>query len=170
MKKPFLLEIPRRAPLCVVGKEPFQSGMEYYSTLEDQEEAGLVRRDYCLACWDLIGRQESLNKSVTQWKSKVQAKKEADALPIDRSERALVLLKRALENSDENSQEEAFVLALFLARQRKLYLRQELKQANGEWISLYEVPSTEEMLAVKKIALSSLQTEKIQGSLALKFS
>ncbi len=169
MKTPYLFEIPRRAPACALGKEPFTAGMEYYSTLETLQDSGLERKDYCVSCWDNAAHKELLNKSLSHWKSKVQGKKDEHPLPQDRTERALELLRRALANVEETSHEEAFVLALYLARRRKLYLRQELQQANGEWISLYEVAATEEMLAVKKIALSSLQTEKVQTSLAHKF-
>lgn len=162
------IEIPKRSQICAKGNEPLSPGMEYYSVLVEDDEKEMVRHDYCSSCWDKFVQKE-VNKQATHWKSKVPTKKEETALPKQRDERAMILLKHGLTKDSVDAQAEAFVLALYLARKRIINLRQELAQEDGSLISLYEVADTEEMLIVKKLKLSQLQTEKIQQDLAKKF-
>lgn len=168
MKNPFQIEIPRRSQSCFAGKEIFIPGMDYYSTLEEDESGNWSRRDFCPACWEKFACEEAFKNSWSHWKSKVGIKKAAD-LPADRSERALILLKEALAKSAEEDKDEAFVLALFLARNKKLALREEVKHSDGSLYNIYEVIATEEMLAVPKLDLSQLQVAKVQQVLAQKF-
>ena len=168
MKNPFQLEIPRRSNICSAGKEPLQTGMDYYSILDEDEEGNWSRQDFCAACWEKFARNEALNNTLSHWKSKVPNKK-ASELPTDRSERAFVLLKEALARNAPEDREEAFVLALFLARNKKLALREEAKHSDGNIYNIYEALATEEMLAVPKLDLSTLQVEKVQQVIAQKF-
>ena len=161
------IEIPKRGQTCAQGNELLTAGMEYYSVLIEDDEGKLVRRDYCPSCWQLV--QKELNKQSTHWKSKVPTKKEEACLPKQRDERAMVLLKHCLTKDSDEARAEAFVLALYLARKRIVNLRQELAQEDGSTVSLYEIADTEEMLAVKKLRLPQLQTDKIQQELAKKF-
>lgn len=163
------IEIPKRGQLCSKNGEPLHPGTPYYSVLSEDEEKGLARHDYCPACWENFARQETISLARSHWKSKVPLKKEEPTLPKHRDERAMVLLKEAIQQDTEESRAEAFVLALFLAHKRIIVLRQEIRQDDGELACLYEVAETEEMIWVKKIALSELQTEKIQQELAKKF-
>lgn len=153
------IEIPRRSPACALGQEPLKEGMTYFSVLEGEEP--LVRRDYCEACWS----QAKSGSHKIYWKAKVPPKKREAPQAADLSGYAFILLKEALQSQCE---EEAFVLALYLARKKKLLLRDEFKNESGK-ISLYEVAETEEMIPVKKLELSTFKTEEIQESLAKKF-
>jgi hypothetical protein len=157
------IEIPRRASVCALGQEPLQEGSVYYSMLEEGD--GLQRKDYCSACWNQV-RSDSNPRAF--WKSKVLPKVSSQKRQVvDFSRYAFILLKEALETGIE---EEAFVLALYLARKKQLFLRNEMERAPGERYSLYEVAETEEMLAVKKFDLTNFQADKVQDNLARKFS
>ena len=169
MRNYLQIEIPKRAKVCTKDNAPLAPETPYYSVLCEDEHSGLVRQDYCEHCWQLFARQETISLARSHWKSKVPSKKEEIQLPKHRDERAMVLLKHALQRSDEDSCAEAFVLALFLAHKRILFLRQEIRQDDGQIACLYEVAETEEMIWVKKINLSQLQTEQIQSELAKKF-
>ena len=140
--------------------------MEFYSALVESEEKGLYQRyDYCAPCWSLLNVQKLYPKLVSHWKSRVPAKKLVDELPKQRDARVLALLKDAILQNQ--SPDEAFVLALYLARKRLIVLRQEMALPNGGGAaSLYEVLETEEMLCVPRLQLSELQVGKIQQSLA----
>lgn len=159
------IDIPRRGHYCALGNEPLKEGTIYYSLLEEGE-TDIVRRDYCPVCWEKI----SIKGQRAYWKSRVLPKKREAHKAVDFSHYAFLLLKEALHNNTEEAQEEAFVLALFLARKRQLHLRDEIEREAGERYFLYEVAATEEMLAVKKLDLSTLKTEKVQDNLAKKFS
>ncbi len=170
-KIPFQIEIPRRGQVCLHGQEPFTGGMEYYSVLLDGvAEGAYERQDYCSQCWDQLAKQNAISKSLSTWKSNVPMKKEASDLPKQRDARALYLLKEALKNNEPESCAEAFVLALYLARKRLMYQRQEIKLADGKPALIFEVAETEEMLCVRRIPVSELQVEKVQIDLAKKFS
>lgn len=164
-KYTFQIEIPRRAACCLKGQEEFQPGMEFYSILIEGEEKGRYQRhDYCAPCWNLIDVQTRYPQLVSHWKSRVPAKKLVDELPKQRDARVLALLKEAILH--DRSHDEAFVLALYLARKRLIALRQEMTLPDGKPGSLYEVLETEDMLCVPRMRLSELEVEKIQHSLA----
>lgn len=165
----FQLEIPKRSTCCIKGGEPLLQGIDYYSALvrNDGEEI-YQRQDYCLACWEGFTVSQQVMSS---WRSTVPFKKETSELPKRRDERALYLLKELLANEDMSSgaMAQAFVLALYLARRRLIFLRQELKREGKPLLSLYEVAETEEMLCIPKLAISDLQIDTIQLELAKKF-
>lgn len=156
---PFKIVIPRRAYNCSRKNEPLATGSEYYSTLTEEEE-GYNRKDFCASCWE-AGAQHEYK---TFWKSRVTALK-AEITSHNRDERALDLLKQALADLDSSA---AFILALYLAHRRLLYLRQQLQQDNGQVINLYEVAETEEMLCVPKLSLAKLDIASLQQQLARK--
>lgn len=167
----FQMEIPRRSHQCVKGQELLAPDVEYFSVLLENGEGSLQRQDYCSACWQASRTLESFSHVKGYWKARVASKKDNFELAhaLSRDEKAFQLLKHALSANSEDAFEEAFVLALYLARRRLIILRQKIRHDNGSEIYLYEVTATEEMLAVKKIELSSIKIEKIQLQLAAKF-
>jgi len=164
-KATFQIEIPRRSAACTLGGEAFAPGMEYYSVLKEDpfSKNAYARMDYCLACWSQLPKGESY---LSAWKSSVPQKKEASELPKKRDERALYLLKEALATDLPEAHAEAFVLSIYLARRRYIFLRQELQMENGKVSSLYEVAHTEEMIGVPKFSISELPLDVIQKKLA----
>lgn len=168
---PFQIEIPRRAACCCHGGEPLLKGCEYYSTLvEGTHEGTYERRDYCLKCATQLIKEKAFENVRSLWKSAIPPQKEPSDLPKQREAQALILLKEALAGNDRASYAEAFVLALYLARRRRIFLRQEMRRADGQTTLFYEVADSEEMLCIPKIALSDLQVEIVQSELAKKFS
>lgn len=169
----FQIEIPKRAACCMKGGEPLLQGSNYYSALVkgiDGDES-YQRRDFCSVCWEKIANSQDPQRIVSSWKSTVPLKKELSELPKRRDERAFYLLREALADQENSkAMEEAFVLALYLARRRLIFLRQEIKREGRSSVSIYEVAETEEMLCVPKIILSDLHVEKVQLELAGKFN
>lgn len=165
------ITIPRRAHICTHGQEPFQPGTEYFSILiPGDHEHTYIRQDYCPTCWRTCTERKALPPMRSSWKAVIPKKPEASPLPKQRDARALVLLKESIALNDRALDAEIFVLSLYLARRRRLLLRQELVLEDGQSASIYEVPETEEMVCVHKVALSSLEVDKLQTALAKKFN
>lgn len=162
-------DIPPRARRCCLGNEDFTQGMEYISLLEEKDDEGYLRKDYCLACWKTAGEAPG-NPQIGEvhWKSQVPLKSRSDSKDMRRDVRALELLREILETGSEDEEGEAFVLALLLQRGKRLVLKQEIADQGKEPLLLFEVAGTEEMIPIKKISLSAIETEKLQHILARK--
>ena len=162
-------EIPPRSRRCEFGKEDFSQGMEYYSVLEDTENEGFHRKDYCETCWEkLLLDPETASFGKVHWKSRVPVKKQDSYSSLQRDEKAMELLKEILQDGRKEDAPQAFVLTLLLVRNKMLQFKQEILDDDGQVVLLYEVAATEEMIAVQKIDLSLIQIEKIQKILAEK--
>lgn len=164
MNSLFQLEIPKRSAQCAHQGERLLPGMDIYSLLvEEGEERRLTRRDFCSACWTEVCESQCRQPSARgYWKSKIEKRKAADG--SSRVERALILLRHLLQ-SPESPEAEIFVLCLFLSHARQIALRQEF-QKDGYPYHLYEILRKEEFITVKVIALSQVQIEILQKSLA----
>lgn len=164
----FQIEIPKRGAVCSQGGESLIPGTEYYSALISAETgAGYVRQDYCQDCWKRT-QGKPFDRVCSTWKSTVPRGKETSDLPKKRDERVFYLLREIL--AKQESPAEAFVLALYLARRRLLFLRQEMIHEGKYPVIIYEVAETEEMICVPSFSLSELQVEQLQVSLAKKLN
>lgn len=168
-KRYFNIEVPKRQNICAKGQEILTPGSDCFSLVSEIEESCFSRYDYCPECWkQLEGSSEAVN-AVTVWKSKVPEKEEAAKPSLDRDESALALLKKCAESPDQSERQEAFILALYLARRRLIIQRKEIPGEDGAPDALlYEVAHNGELLVVNKQTLPSLQVEKVQQSLAKK--
>lgn len=167
----FQIEIPRRSSICSKGNEVLAPGSEYYSVLTEDLNTTYIRQDFCLNCWLESKQGDSQQKKKNYWKAKVaDSKKELADVFGSRDERAMELLKVAMQRNEVDDQAEAFVLALYLARRKIICLRKQLHHAELGAINLYEVIATEEMLSIKRMELARLEVEKIQQSIACKLS
>jgi hypothetical protein len=158
------LEIPRRNALCDKGQEPIKAGMEYYSVLIEDANREWKRLDYCSVCWKNECGDSFLKQAKVQWKSKRQSKEE---VTTGESADALEMLKERLQLDTEESRQEAFILALFLARDRQIVLRKEIEEEN---LLFYEAFETEEIFPVRKIKLNHLDIVKLKNSIEKKLA
>lgn len=161
-------EIPHRSRHCCLCEKPFEQGMHYFSLLED-DDGSYQRKDYCLPCWEKTRMEAEIPlDQAIYWKSRVPVKKQVPESALRRDEKALQLLKEIAQSDSKEDIAQAFVLALLLVRNKILQQRQEVVQDDGWTVNLYEVMATEEMIAVKKIDLSLIESTKIQSILAEK--
>lgn len=161
----FLIKIPRRSSLCCVGNEPFLPEMEYMSLLKEEKDHSYIRYDYCLTCWNKLDKQTL--KNGIQWLSKLSPKEMPRPKAIHTlAEKALILLRELLRT--EENRDEAYVLTIFLERERSIVLRKEALQLDGKKILFYEILETDEAFAIPKIDLGTLSLEEIQKRLAAK--
>ncbi|CCB85849.1 putative uncharacterized protein [Parachlamydia acanthamoebae UV-7] len=166
IKFPFLIEVPKRHAVCLLGQEPFTPGMEYCSVLVETAEMGeFQRKDYCLSCWEREGKISDDNAAY--WKAKVPKHPLKGATPlITYEEKAMELFKAAAKTSGE--EEEAFILALWLIRKRKLVLRHCFHEKNGQEVNLYEDPLSEETFPIRKVHLEKEKVLDLQSKLSNK--
>ncbi len=154
MKPIIHYDIPRRANVCSQGQEPLKPGMTYHTMLEESPEGEIVRKDFCIECWNSKSFSGTVN-----WKSAIPKPLKPAITPAARDESSMILLKNG-----ECDSEEAFVLALYLARRKKIALRKETKDK-----LFYEVLATEDIMTIHKVPLSQLAIAEIQVRLLDKF-
>lgn len=164
----FFQAIPKRSQRCGFNQEVLEPGAEYYSVVMEDDNGQILRKDFCPTCWEASAKKDIFVKTKKYWKSKVPAKQVELPKSQNREIAAFELLRESIVSKKPEDQAEAFILALYLARKRMLYLRQQLRQADGSIMTIYEVAATEEMLAVKKLPLSQLEVVKVQQRLATK--
>lgn len=160
-------EIPRRHRQCILCQKEFSPGDSYYSLLEPIK-GGYERKDYCPSCWKkLHDEEERHSEGKVFWKSSVPKKQQVSEESLRRDERALELLKTYSSSDQVNEREQAFILALLLTRNKFLQFKQEVEE-EGQAVQLFEVRSSEEMIGVRKVDLSTIQTDLVQTALAEK--
>lgn len=157
----FRIQIPRRLSHCCLCEGPFSKGKIYHSVVHT-EDGDPKRQDYCVNCWEQVS-VEVRQAQGQHWKGQVPEKETANDEDLSQEERALTLLKNLLAEEEKSATEEAFVLALFLAREKRLVRRSE-----NESVIEYEDLASSEFLRVARIDIESLQVEALQERLAKK--
>ncbi len=142
-----LYEIPRRSRSCFQCQAPFLPGSVYYSLLSENFE----RRDCCAGCF-----QNQPDKGKIYWKALIPEKPKQNTR---HSERALSLLREIYKEQKET----AYILALYLQRQKVIIRRQEVDEA-----ILFEVVETEEILSIHKVDPERLDADLLQSQIAKK--
>lgn len=161
---PYFIEIPKASQTCSLGLEPL-AGSDYYSALFENDEAGcLDRKDFCLTCWKTFSKDEAFSKAKSFWKSRMP-EKSPEKPPKNRQEHVFNSLENLLKQDSEESRRLAYMLTLFLARQRLLILRQEV-ELDGYKCGLYEIAQQGVMLCVKKVNLQELTNPDLQIKVA----
>jgi hypothetical protein len=161
----YQMDIPKRGLVCKGKGESFAPGMEYYSVLQEDPALGLQRHDYCLHCWQNDPRNKEVVEGQVSWRASVALSKEAFVAPSQRDHQIQQLF-HSLSAIDHPA--ERFILALYLQRRKRLFLRSELVDESGQIILLYEIPETEEMLSIQKVALTHIPLQQIQVNIAQK--
>ena len=152
--------IPVRSRLCSHGHEPLSPGMDYHSVLIHGQE--VTRLDFCSACWEGATKEKYHETESIQWKASVPDRKGKSTSLQEADVQALDWLKEALIEDSEQSQLEAFVLALMLKRRRILVSCREVSSEKKEHFLLFQVVESEEMLIVPKVSLSQVDIQKVQ--------
>lgn len=152
--------VPQRNRQCTKAGEQFVPGMRYVSILF-KENNSLIREDYCEKCWE---EQRPKKELISQWKGQIRHKKlNSSEAQVERAKQALILFKEAFEAKRE---EEAFVLALFLLRER-IFVSLKTKKTN---VMLVEHVETEEIFSVPFLQLSNEKIASIQKIISEKLN
>ncbi len=165
------LEIPKMRPICLHCQTKWSQDMICNSFVYEDIEGKWIRQDACDLCWQAQSKKrgdDPISSERFYWKSKVNLKAKSDLPQIEQMDKPLELLRSLLSTANESSKGEAFVLALFLKRKKKLSERKEISQSDGETFILYEDLFSQEVFTVPKVSLNTLQVDKIQQELKLK--
>lgn len=149
-------EIPRRCNSCQKCLAAFSCGDHYCSVLENTG-----RHDFCLTCWS----QMATPPLRCFWKATIPKKKEIVSPAQIKISSIIKLLKADLDKNPI----EALLLALYLVRKRILTFRKDYVEGD-QVFGLYEVISTEEMIAVKRVSLFNADLKTIKISIVSKLA
>lgn len=164
-------DVPQRSRHCALQKEELAEGTDYYSLLTEEDE-GFQRQDFCVACWKASASSiaEDATKKQIYWKARVPLRVRFSDKSLRRDEKALLLLKEICREEGEEAQVESYVLALLLARKKRLQLRQELKGDSGDTVLFYEATASEEMFCVRKLDVAKIDSSAVQRRIAAKLA
>lgn len=165
MKTFYGMEIPKRNSKCTEG-ELFLDGEEIYSNLLFENES-FIRQDYCKNCWSKLTEQQKNMPSLTQWKSIFLKKEDDKNIFLNREQKILSLFKDKAANDSIESQQEAYILALYLLRKKIIFCRKEFSNENNELFFLLEIAETEEHIIIKKFLNHDLNIQLLQKKIAL---
>lgn len=155
------IDIPRRATHCASKQELLVPGQLFYSLLLSNEENEVIRKDFCLSCWEEEGK--SLAKEKPYWKGVVPEPAPKKRVPKEWGARALFILKELLEAREKA--QECFALALYLIRRKKISLQKEYLH-NGKVYWLCHETGSEEQLLIPKEAITRQETENLREKVA----
>lgn len=167
MKAYFNIDIPKRNSSCSKGAEPLTAGAEIFSLVVEGDE-GFLRFDYCPECWKTLEGSESVKDAVTSWKSIVPEVKQEKEVYANRNEAALALFKKTAHSEIEEERQHAYILSLYLARGRQIYLRKEMTDQQGTPCQVYEFADSEEVICIQRFDIANLPIEQIQKAIAQK--
>ncbi len=124
-------EIEKGEMGCHACRKPFQERDEYFSAIYDRA-AQFERRDFCMGCWDAVGRDELFSF----WKTRVPAKEEQVKKFVD-DEVILNFFMRLEDETDPLKRNFRYVLGLFLMRKKLLKFKDVARDETGEALVLH---------------------------------
>ena len=171
-------KIQTHSKICHGCREPFQDEQRYHTILEEIDREWR-RTDLCAACWDALPKPDDAPSTapadnqeptkptdtwVSNWSAIHKAPPRPEEGPIQK-ETAESLLKRLVEANEPHRVGTRYILAAMLERQRRLKLRDTLKKEGGR-VFLYEIPKTQEMMAIEDVRLSPKELAAVSEDVA----
>lgn len=154
-----MLKITKRGRNCAYDQKPFPETIDYVSALIEQEDDSLVRQDYCAPCWERAIQETPELASVPHWRGRREKVTPLTAKTSEERNKAMLgLWKEAL---DKEQFDKAFVIALYLQRQKVLILRKQLKKK-----FVYEIVASEEMVTTPRINFPKIDVESVRTEIA----
>lgn len=167
-------EIPRRSLCCTLCQTKWTPHRDCYSLIFEESDRYWLRKDICDECWRQAENKSSLieDKPDTYflWRSKILPQPKKIKNPSNASEKIFELFHTALSGDHDQTQAEAFILALLLKRKKKLIERKEIKHSTGKSYILFEDAETQETYSVPKVGLDRLEVHKIQEQIKRKLN
>ena len=146
---------------CSRCEGEFGGGDDYVSVLKEDAEEIFVREDFCLRCWDMCD---------VEYFSFWRAKRRTGGAETKVDEDALMPFFRSLcGRDDREALELRYVLALYLARRRKLRLV-DVGGEGGREELLFEGPEKGEMIQIADPGLCEGRIGELTGTIHSLFS
>lgn len=149
-------QLGRSNEVCFRCGSAFKTAEVYVSALKEDREGGLVREDYCRACWD-----DSAVGFFSFW----QTRRRPDSVAGDgMDEDAVFSFYRELqknEGGDRNVSELKYVLSLYLARKKVLKLVEVVRRQDGREALVFEGPEKGKLTDIDDPGLSASRIEEL---------
>jgi hypothetical protein len=157
--------IPRRHGRCCQCQTLLNAGVRYYTSLvlPTQENEG-QRFDYCQKC-GVDRLPEHQGNAKIFWQGKIPPKVIEES-SIATAQKAIALLRELCASDREDATEQAYILALYLGRQRQLALRYREVLSDATVLLWYEVLTAGDMLAVTYVTPRPAAAADLQRQLA----
>ncbi len=120
--------IARTAGQCVQCERTLETAEPYMVVVVTEREL-LLRRDWCLACWD-DPQREPVDNPFGQWRTQVPAKEEKKKVFVD-DDLLLNFFHRLADDAEPSRQNFRFVITLVLMRKRLLNYERTIKADDG---------------------------------------
>jgi len=150
-------DIKPRSSACSACEAAFEDKQPYFSALI-HDECGYTRADFCCACWE--GRSGALD-SYSTWQGlfALPPPKEDETL---KKETAESLLRRLMEDYDEENVNIVYILAVMLER-KKTFVEKDVQVDNdGFVLRIYEHRKTGETFLIPDPQLELDKLETVQ--------
>ena len=150
-------DIKPRSDACAGCRTPFEDRQPCCSALVFGEQ-GYTRGDYCRQCW---ARAEAAAAPYSTWRGVFRKPPPAAEEPL-KKETAETLLRRLIEDGEEQTQNVRFILAVMLERKRVLVERDAQLQPDGSLVRVYEHRRTAETFVINDPRLGFDRIEAVQ--------
>lgn len=151
----------KRARRCVACSRDFNDGEGYCSMLFMAAE-GLIREDYCTACWD-ASAPERRAESISHWLGRFRAeppKQKEELIARSLVER---VFRKYIESKEPAHINCCHILALMMERKKKLIPRDRITDPRtGRKITVYELPDTGESFLIEDPGLQLIHAKDVQ--------
>jgi hypothetical protein len=151
-------DIRPRSTLCSDCEKGFEHNETYYSALVHGEE-GYQRGDFCIGCW--VGKEAEL-QPYSAWKGTfVVPPEKVDTDPL-KKETAESLLRRLIEDEDDDNVAVIYILTIMLERKKTLVEKDVKVDEDGTVRRIYEHRQSGETFIILDPRLKLDKLEEVQ--------
>ncbi len=146
---------------CLLCGTEFQEGEPCFSALQEDESGDLTRKDFCSSCW-----AENDAEFFSHWQTSFQ-----NAHPRKKvDENELLAFYNSLETKKNgHAYELRYILALYLARKKKLQLIEIKNSEKGEEL-VFDCPENDKRTVILDPELSNERIEELTEEIDSLFS
>jgi hypothetical protein len=156
--------IKSRAHVCAVTETHFTDGESFYTALfPDPESSGYLRKDFSVDAWENRDKDDTPPFSYWQSTYRVPVKEEEVAITEESPEE---LLRRLIEEDQENTENARYILAIMLER-KKLVVEADSQPVATGIIRIYEHRKTGDVFIVKDPNIPLSEVQKVQDEVTI---
>ncbi|MBT8036100.1 MAG: hypothetical protein KJO21_01020 [Verrucomicrobiae bacterium] len=156
--------IKSRAHVCAVTETHFTDGESFYTALfPDPESSGYLRKDFSIEAWE--NRSEQDTPPFSHWQSIYRAPVKEEEVEIT-EESPEELLRRLIEEDQENTENARYILAIMLERKKLLVEADSQPVATGI-IRIYEHRKSGDVFIVKDPNIPLSDVQKVQDEVTV---
>lgn len=156
--------IKSRAHVCAATGRHFNEGEVFFTTLFEDKNGMLERRDYSVEAWEADDGPSS--QAFSHWRSTYTPPTREEKKDTMHKESAEELLRRLVAEDEAHTENARFILAVMLERQKTL--RQTDSHKIGETkLLIYEHRKTGDVLIIRDPGIPLTDVDKVQAEVTL---